>query len=228
MSSDEQERRVHPRIEITSEVRVSGPRGVATGVLRDISKGGAGIFLKDNVGDVGDTVEIFLSFSESFEIAVMAEVLRIRETQQGLLHGFRFNFVEPAMQERLLGLLEDLTKSRVVGSKTRKHPRLSRRLPIKIDKPSELKVVLENISMGGLRMTVPRPFVLYEEVEISLPDLSGKEFLILNGRVIYQNPIEGGGSPTQYQVGIQFQELSPVADRCLKEFLSHILESEKK
>jgi c-di-GMP-binding flagellar brake protein YcgR len=219
---NEEERRVHPRIQAAGEVRVSGPKGAVNGTLRDVSKGGAAFFLPEPIGDLGDVVEVFLEFDGGMEIAVMAEILRIEESPQGLLHGVRFSLVEPSMQDTLLKLLEFLLKSK--GSSIRKHSRVARRIPIRYGRVSELKAMLENISVGGLSMIVETPLVLYEEIEVSLPDLTGKDLLILNGRVVHQHPVEKESNLRGYRIGLQFKELNTEAKSCLDALLKRVLE----
>jgi hypothetical protein len=224
--ADQQERRAHPRIQVSSEVRVSGPRGVAHGMIRDLSKGGAGVFLAEPIGKLGDTVEMFLAFSGGIEIAVMAELSRIDETPQGLMHALRFTMVEPTMQKTLLDLMEYLLKCR--GSSMRAHPRVSRRLPIRYGKTSEFKAMLQTLSLGGLSMVVNSPMVLYEEVEVSVPDLSGKELLIINGRVVFVHSMKQEDGSDRFRIGLQFKELKPEAKACLDTLLKQVLELKRR
>lgn len=220
----EEEKRVHPRVQLSAEVRISGPRGFETGIMRDLSKGGVAIFLPQPMGSKGDSVEVFLPFGEGVEIAVVAEIVRIQKTPQGVLHSLRYSMVEPAMRGKLSELIEELVNRK--DHLSRKHARIAKHLPVKYGKPSELKAILENISLGGLAMTVPSPLVLYEEIDLLIPVPNGKELLILRGRVVHQNPLREGDF-TQYRVGLEFKDLSPGMECCLKELIRYLLESNK-
>ncbi|HLG18490.1 MAG TPA: PilZ domain-containing protein [Bdellovibrionota bacterium] len=216
------ERRIHTRLQLSEEVRASTPKGFLTGYLRDVSKGGAGVVFEESVGDVGETIEIFLPFPGGVEIAVMAEIVRIQETQGGLLHGLCFSLVEPSMQEKLLTLVETLLAGS--GGKRREHPRVSKRIPIRYGNQAEFQAGLQTISMGGLSMMIDTPVVLFQEVEVSIPDVSGRELLILPARVIYQHNLEKSGKK-QYEVGLQFRELTGPQKACLAELLRYVMDT---
>lgn len=214
-----EEKRVHARVEVVTEIRVSGPEGFQEGELRDLSKGGAGVWLEQPAGQIGDTLELFLPFPGGIEIAVMAEILRVTQTGRGYLHGVRFQLVEPAMREKLIDLIESLLKSK--GSETRKHARVSHRIPIQLGKLSDLQATVENISMGGLAMVVKEPLVLDEEVEVTIPDTNGEPLLLLKGKVINQHHVED--HQDRYRVGLEFKGLTEVARACLRQLLESIL-----
>src|SRR6266436_3506712 len=104
----EDERRVHARVNVSAEVRVSGSHGVVYGELRDLSKGGAAVYVPQPVGNLNEMIELFLPFQGGLEIAVMAEILRLQEVPKGTLLGVRFALVEPSMQEKLMNVIEAL------------------------------------------------------------------------------------------------------------------------
>ncbi len=221
-----EDKRLHPRIEVSTEVRISGPLGVATGMLRNLSKGGAEMFLAEKVANVGESVELFIGFSDKLEVAVMGEVLRLRESSRGFVTALRFDLIEPSMHDNLFNLIEAFLEAR--GSAERKHPRIARRYPIRYGHPKELKAMLENISMGGLAMTVPEPLVLDEEIEVSIPDLTGNELLIVRGKVVHQQP-EKRGDETTIRVGLQFRNLTREVEGCLQSLIQGLMaEDEKK
>ncbi len=217
------DRRVHVRVQVETKVRVSAPNGVFEGQVRDLSKGGAGIYLDEVVGKQGDSIELFLPIEEGDDIVVMAEILRVVYTSRGILHGTRFQMVEPSMREKLLELIEKLVKE--AGGGKRKHARLSQRLPIEVDNLKDFKANIENISMGGLAMVVEEPLVLDQEVELSIPDLEGNELLVVKGRVIHQTQLS-----EEYaqgcRVGLEFEELSAEDRTLLAKLLVDILQKQ--
>src|SRR6266446_816002 len=118
----EEDRRVHPRIQVSVNIRMSGPEGAEYGELLNLSRGGAGVILPRPFGAVGDIVELFLPFSAHTDITVSGEILRIREVPGGHYHGIRFSMVEPALYEKLETLNELLLGSK--GKSPRKHNRV--------------------------------------------------------------------------------------------------------
>ena len=201
-----EERREFPRIQITLEVRVTGPGGVAYGKLRDLSKGNASFFLSENVGVPGDTLDIFLPLSERDEIAVMGELTRVDETPQGRLHALRFTLVEPSLRKRLFLFIENALHRR--GSETRKYPRIAYHVPVTYSAGAKGKAMLETIALGGLGITADREFVMREDVAVNLPwpKTTGVVHLPLSvrGVVVSQFPLEDGDR-RMWRIGVQFK-----------------------
>ena len=219
MSADQ---RIHARIHVSTEIEVTTPAGVVTAELRDLSKGGARFHVDvDNLAKVGESVELFLPSLSGTEIAVMAELIRIIPERQGFDYAVRFDIVEPAMRQALLDLLEVLLSTSGGGRRT--HARIARRIEIRFGPVEELRAILEDISGGGLMMTVGEPLVLYEEVDVTVPDLAGVELLILHARVVNQRSQIRDGH-TSYQVGLEFGSMRPEAKRLLDELLRSVSE----
>lgn len=220
-----EDRRIHPRVHVVIDVEVSGPKGKMKGRLRDLSKGGAGIYLERAAAELGEDVEIFLPYSNDLEITVSAELLRVSDTEFGKLHSLRFNVVEPALQDKLLQLIDLLLDHN--DDTKREYPRVSKRLPVTYGALEEYKAILENISVGGFSMVVDKPLVLFEELEVSIPDPSGSELLVLSSRVIYQHSFKRDGQAL-YRVGLQFSDLTDTARNCLKELIREVVKMSHK
>jgi c-di-GMP-binding flagellar brake protein YcgR len=88
----------------------------------------------------------------------------------------------------------------------------------------ELRAILDDISRGGLAMTVADPLVLYEELEVTVPDTAGDQLLILRARVVHQRAVEHDGEMV-YRVGLEFANLRIETRRCLNDLLKTVLES---
>ncbi len=215
------EKRIHARIQLSVQARVSGPGGVVLGTLKDISKGGLGVYLPKQIAKEGDQLEIFFDLPNLNEIAVMGEVLRCFKTPLGFLYGLRFSLIEPAIEKKLMSIIESCLN--VAGSKTRKHPRIVKKFPVTYGTPLEFKAMLENISMGGLSMVVQKPMVLYEEIDIAIGFPNGGESIIVRGSICYQVPVEEMGTK-QYRLGIEFKSMSPIAKTCIESLLKGLLE----
>ncbi len=218
------EQRVHARIHVSTKIEVSTPAGkMVEAELKDLSKGGARFEVAASVGAVGETLELFLPSLDGAEIAVMAQVIR-HTLGPGQAHTFavRFDLVEPAMQQALLDLIEVLLSTS--GGGRRAHPRVARRIEIRFGQLDDLRAILEDISTGGLLMTVAEPLVLYEEIDITVPDLGGGELLILHARIVNQRPLVKDDL-TVYRVGLEFTSMRPEAHRLLKELLLSVVEA---
>jgi c-di-GMP-binding flagellar brake protein YcgR len=222
----EEENRVHARIHVSTKIDVAGQDGMVECELKDVSKGGARFFSPSKVGEIGETVELFLPSLDGSDIAVMAQIIRNELVggdagEGGRMVAVRFDAVEPAMQRALSDLIELLLSS--TGSGTRKHPRVARRIEIRFGQLGELRGILEDISRGGLLMTIPEPLSLYEEIDVIVPDLAGHELLTLHARVAHQRKIarESGAA---FQVGLEFADLRPEARGCVDAVLHAVLE----
>ena len=221
MSGEEQ--RVHARIHVSTKIEVATPQGIVEAELRDLSKGGARFFVAQPVGGVGETVELFLPSLSGVEIVVMSEIIRSQPAPKDGGHSVavRFDVVEPAMREQLLELIDVLLST--TGGGRRAHARVARRIEIHFGQLDDLRAILEDISTGGLLMTVSEPLVLYEEVDVTVPDMGGGELLILHARVVNQRPITKEGVQS-FRVGLEFGSMRPEAQRLLAELLRSVAE----
>lgn len=217
------EQRIHARIHVSTKIEVSTPAGMFEAELKDLSKGGARFEVAQPIAEVGETVELLLPSLDRGEIAVMAAVIRAFPSDNGgQLYAVRFDVVEPSMQQGLADLMEVLLSAS--GGGRRAHARVARRVEVRVGQLAEFRAILEDVSGGGLTMAVDQPLVLYEELDITLPDLAGKELLILSARVVNQRAVEADGKLT-YRVGFEFIHLRPEASRCLHELLRTVLEA---
>ena len=218
----DEENRVHARIHVSTTITVASPEGNIDATLRDLSKGGARFVVPTSVGRVGETIELFLPSLTGEDITVMAEVIRSTEGTDGHTVAVRFDAVDPAMRQPLNDLIEVLLTA--TGGGQRSSPRVSRRMDIRYGQLGELRAILEDISRGGLAMTVADPLVLYEELEVTVPDTVGDQLLILRARVVHQRAVEIEGE-TVYRVGLEFGSMRTEARRCLNDLLKTVMES---
>jgi c-di-GMP-binding flagellar brake protein YcgR len=216
------ELRVHARIHVSTTIEVASPQGNVEATLRDLSKGGARFLAPRAVGLVGETIELFLPSLGGDDIAVMAEIIRSQEGTDGHTVAVRFDAVDPPMRQPLNDLIEVLLTA--TGGGTRKEPRVARRMDIRFGQLGELRAILEDISRGGLAMTVAEPLALYEELEITVPDTGGDQLLILRAKVVHQRAVDVG-SETVYRVGLEFGQLRTETRRCVDDLLKTVMES---
>jgi len=217
-----EENRVHARIHVSTKIEVNGPDGMVEAELKDLSKGGARFFCGSSVGGLGETVELFLPALDGGDIAVMAQIIRNELVDAGRMVAVRFDAVEPAMARALSDLIELLLSS--TGGGERKHTRVSRRIEIRFGQLGELCGILQDISQGGLLMTIGEPLSLYEDVDIIVPDLGGRELLTLRAHVSHQRKVPKGES-FAYQVGLELSDMRPEAVACVEALLSAVMQT---
>jgi len=219
----DEENRVHARIHVSTTITVASPDGNIEATLRDLSKGGARFAAPRPLGGVGETIELFLPSLTGEDITVMAEIIRSTEGPDGQhTVAVRFDAVDPAMRQPLNDLMEVLLTA--TGGGHRSSPRVSRRMDIRFGQLGELRAILEDISRGGLAMTVADPLVLYEELEVTVPDTGGDQLLILRARVVHQRAVEVEGE-TVYRVGLEFGRMRTETRRCVDDLLKTVMES---
>jgi c-di-GMP-binding flagellar brake protein YcgR len=215
--------RIHARIHVAADVQVSTPDGRFDAALKDLSKGGARLLAPRSLGEVGDEIEVHLPSLDGGEVPVRAEIIRSDERLDGWAVAVRFDAVAPEMQNQLLELVEVLLSTSSGGGQ-RKHPRVARRVEIRFAQLDDLRGILQDITAGGLLTTLPQPLALYEEVEVTVPDLDGEQLLILHARVVHQQAVDKDGQ-TAYQVGFEFVRLRPETRRLLELLLQSVVES---
>ena len=91
----------------------------------------------------------------------------------------------------------------------------------------ELRGMLVDICAGGLAMTVVTPLVLYEELDITVPDTNGDQLLILHARVVNQRVLDAAEAlpgETLYRVGLEIGQLRTETRRCLDGLLQTVNE----
>jgi c-di-GMP-binding flagellar brake protein YcgR len=215
------EQRIHSRIHVSTKIEVSTADGMMEAELKDLSKGGARFEIAAPVGAPGETIELSLPSLDGAEITIMAQIIR-HTPGPGAMHtvAVRFDVVEPAMQQALLDLCDVLLSTS--GGGRRAHPRVARRIEVRFGQLEDLRGILEDISSGGLLMTVPQPLVLYEEIDVTVPDMGGGELLILHARVVNQRSQVREGE-TVYRVGLEFSSLRPETRMVLEALLKSVM-----
>lgn len=224
MSGEEQ--RVHARIHVSTSIEVRNAQGDErlSATLRDLSKGGARFVAERSVGRDGDQIDLFLPSLSGPDIVVQARIIRAIPGPDGDTVACRFDAVAEEMRQPLLDLIEVLLSTS--GAQTRHKARVARRMDIGFSNLHELRGILEDISQGSLSMTVSTPLVLYEDLDVTVPDTNGDQLLILHGKVVHQHAVpsaEPGGDPL-YRVGLEMAPFRPETRRCLDGLMQSVLE----
>jgi hypothetical protein len=214
------EKRVFERFPIRKEVRISGPKGVAIGELRDMSIGGAGLFLKYQVASEGDLVELELPHAKEGEMTLSGKIVWIAKAGDGIRCGLKFfRMANAVIHENMKRLREQ--EQLKAGPERRQNPRIAHRVLVKYGSPSELYGMLENVSLGGFSVTLDSQTQINRDVTIEIPHPVTKKLLILTGKAIHQMPLEALGK-TVYRVGFRFDFLTAEQRSELAEFLKDL------
>lgn len=172
-------------------------------VLRNISWGGALVRGTRLPANIGDTVWLRLPVGRGKQIPVRAVVLR--EQEEGGMRdlALRFDSISPADEPQFRHVLEVLLAQPDQDGR-RSEPRLVQRLEIEYGESGELRATLEDISAGGLMLTLPDPLEVQQSLLIVLSSSDSPHTIELRARVVHQNCIPGKGIDL-YRVGFAFE-----------------------
>lgn len=214
------ERRVHSRIQARTTVEVRHGGGALAAELRDLSQGGASLFVAPGI-EVTGTIALCIPGPDGDPVAVDVEIVRSTKLESGQQLGVRFvdtSAAELAAVDYFLGVL--LSGS---GGGQRAHPRIARRLNISYGSPPEFLAMVENISLGGLAMLVHEEVAVGDPLLVVLPAEDGEDLLTLPSEVVNCRPVEGS-APAEYLIGLSFQDLSTQRRALLDALLLDLVE----
>lgn len=200
-----EKKRQQIRINVSAPIFVLPPK-VTTPIkakLENISWGGAAIHTEQSIGEVGDFIRVVLPKYKGHQLTVQAEILRTWEIASEKAYAVRFSKVRTADEEVLQQLLEFLAES---GDTTgqRENARLTQRIDIQYDDASEFQVTLEDISAGGLGITVPEPMELDQSLLAAISTTDEQCQLLLRARVVRQQEMNFSNIK-MFRVGLEFE-----------------------
>ncbi|MCU7836230.1 MAG: PilZ domain-containing protein [gamma proteobacterium symbiont of Taylorina sp.] len=198
------ELRTQPRINVSSLIIIKIP---ATGKewrgsLANISWGGLRIRSKDQLGKAGDSLELSLPFPEQEDIHIQASIVRIWEEDELYCTAIRFSKLSQKSESKLNKLLELLLNEE--DSQLRRDTRFAQRIDISYWDDEELKATLEDISRGGMMITMPDPVEMNKSIKIQLDGANDAYSLSLRARVIRTETITLSDF-TMYQMALEFE-----------------------
>jgi hypothetical protein len=216
-----QDSRRHARLNVWAEVHAAGPAGRSDGQLRNLSRRGASFIVPLRIVEAGELVELYFPRLDGPGFPIVGRVERLAVTSSGYEVAIHFDTDDAWMEHLVLGVIELLLRLPDEGE--RRHPRVIWRAAVAFRALGELRAVMEDISAGGLFLTVSRPFVCGEPIEVAVPDTAGHPLLLLRGQVVRASEaaIEG---QLVHCVGVEFAPLSPEARRCVHELLRAVLD----
>jgi c-di-GMP-binding flagellar brake protein YcgR len=221
-ASTSTDNRTQFRFRITLPVKVLWPRDSkpVNAKLIDISWGGASIHVDEAKFDSGDTLQIILPRHQGGSISVEAKILRTEQQRDGNGHivATRFSRLSTRDEAKLEEILEHLAQSADEGGQ-RNHARLTQRLDIHFDSDQELLSTLDDISAGGLGITVPDPVQIGQSLQIVISALDESCSLKLRARVVRQESLKFG-SLVAYRVGLKFEHPTEELEKRTSELIS--------
>lgn len=215
------DKRKQLRISVTAPVRLLWPGdNESTKVnLQNISWGGASITTDKVRTHSGDTLKILLPGIKSSTIIIEAKVLRTWElsASQGEGIAVRFSSLATKDQDEFEDVLKMLAQSEDnVG--LRQNARLTQRLDIQFSGADELHATLDDISAGGLGVTVPDPLQIGQSLEAVISTLDEGCTLKLRARVVRLEPVKMGKIEL-YQAGLKFEHPSRELNNLTRELI---------
>jgi c-di-GMP-binding flagellar brake protein YcgR len=206
-STEPSEKRRQLRIHVSAAVKIlwPGDSDPVAAKLENISWGGAAIHVDQLRLDDGDTIQLMVPVGQGGAITIEAKILRTWALPDGKGHGVATRFSSLSTRdemalEKLLKLLAESADSE--GQRT--HARLTQRLDIEFDGLQELQATLDDISAGGMGITVPEPLQIGQSLQTVISALDGSTSLILRARVVRQDPIKLGRTEV-YRAGLKFE-----------------------
>ncbi len=204
------ENRRQLRINVRAPIKVVWDAGAepVPARLQNISWGGAAIEIANLPHDAHDKLQILLPTARGGEIRIEAVLLRTWTLDDGAGYGMatRFSSLSTRDETEFEKLLELLSQSRDEDGQ-REHARLTQRLEIEFDGEQALQATLDDISAGGLGITVPDPLEIGQSLQAIISTMDGNCTLKLRARVVRQNVITHG-KVTVYHAGLQFEHPS--------------------
>lgn len=215
------DKRKQLRISVTAPVKLLWPGDVEpTKVnLQNISWGGASITTDKARTHSGDTLKILLPGIKSSTIIIEAKVLRTWElsASQGEGIAVRFSSLATKDQDEFEDVLKLLAQSEDnVG--LRQNARLTQRLDIQFSGSDELHATLDDISAGGLGVTVPDPLQIGQSLEAVISTLDECCTLKLRARVVRLEPVKMG-KVELYHAGLKFEHPSRELNNLTRELI---------
>ncbi len=204
-----EEKRRQVRISVTTAIKISdvNDRGLCDATLRNISWGGAAVCCNKMPVGVGGRICLLLPTGRKRPIKIFATVLRKSFVAEEEEYGLRFDSLDPEDEDRLLEVLKILIAQSDDDGR-RSEVRLVQRLEVEYGDTGEFKATLEDISAGGLMLTVPDPLEVGQSLLISLSSADTPFALNLRAKVVHQTAI-GTADIAMYRVGLEFERSNP-------------------
>ena len=214
------------RINVTAPIKLVWPGDdtPTDAKLQNISWGGAAITVDKIQMDKGDTLQILLPGTKGKPINIEAKFLRGWKMSEGSEEGIavRFSSLATSDENELEEVLKLLAQS-ADSDGLRQHARLTQRLDIQFD-GEELHATLEDISAGGMGVTVPDPLQIGQSLQAVISTFDEGYTLKLRARVVRQEPIQMGNTEL-YHAGLKFEHPSEELNQLTRDLANDMIAS---
>ena len=202
------EQRRQLRVNLLAPIKVQWPNeSVPMEVGMDnISWGGAAFHIEQPRGNSGDSLILILPSSEQGSIRVESKIVRTWDHPAGQGIAVRFSVLSTRDEAELENILQLLAESEDAQGQ-RKYARLTHRLEVQFDDAAELQATLEDISTGGLGITVPEPLELHQSFQVVISTFDDLLNFKLRARAVRQQIVKAGNRDI-YHVGLEFEHPS--------------------
>ena len=219
------EKRKQLRINVTAPVKVlwPGEDNPTDAKLQNISWGGAAITVDELRTGSSDTLQVLIPGTRGAPIKIEAKILRTWDltAEQGAGMAVRFSSLATSDEDELEEVLKLLAQSADTDG-LRQHARLTQRLDIQFDGADELQATLDDISAGGMGVTVPDPLEIGQSLQAVISTLDQGYTLKLRARVVRLKPI-AMGTVILYHAGLKFEhppgELSELTQELIEKMV---------
>jgi c-di-GMP-binding flagellar brake protein YcgR len=218
------EKRKQLRINVTAPIKLiwPGDDSPTDAKLQNISWGGASIKVNKVRMDNGDTLRILLPGTKGSLINIEAKFLRSWNLAKGEDEGIAVRFSSLATRDE--DELEDVLKLLAHSADSeglRQHARLTQRLDIQFD-GDELRATLDDISAGGLGVTLPDPLQVGQSLQAVISTFDEGCSLKLRARVVRQETIQMGKTEL-YQTGLKFEHPSEELNQLTRDLVNEMV-----
>ena len=218
------EKRKQLRISVTAPIKLIWPGDdtPTNAKLQNISWGGAAITVDKVSMDMGDNLQILLPGTKGTPINIEAKFLRSWKLCEGTGEGIavRFSSLATSDEDELEEVLKLLAQS-ADSDGLRQHARLTQRLDIQFD-GDELHATLDDISAGGLGVTVPDPLQIGQSLQAVISTFDEGYTLKLRARVVRQESIQMGNTEL-FHAGLKFEHPSEELNELTRGMLSKMV-----
>ncbi len=202
-----QDKRKQLRISVSAPIKLiwPGSNEPISARIQNISWGGASIVTDKIPPPSGDTLHVLLPSLNTPFIKLEAKVLRTwpLSSQQATGIALRFSSIATKDQDAFENLLKKLAHSGD-NEGLRQHARLTQHLDIQFEGPDDLHATLDDISAGGMGVTVPDPIQIGQSLETVISTMDGGFHLKLRARVVRLEPVKMG-NVVLYHAGLKFE-----------------------
>lgn len=218
------EKRKQLRINVTAPIKLVWPGDdtPTNASLQNISWGGAAVTVDKVNMDMGDKLQILLPGTKGAPITIEAKFLRSWKLPDGAGEGIavRFSSLATSDEDELEEVLTLLAQS-ADSNGLRQHARLTQRLDIQFD-GDELHATLDDISAGGMGVTVPDPLQIGQSLQAVISTFDEGYTLKLRARVVRQETIKMGKAEL-YHAGLKFEHPSEELNELTQELVSKMV-----